>query len=264
MTNGDDKRRKSRVIRIYKDDDSNSDQWLDILRLDELQLKSGRGYQYRLKRWVFNWDAFNPADDPDVSIKRILDPNDKSGETWVEVPVRDSIVVHEGRGRQYQGNKYKFDNSESNATRQTLSRRVYHHDIDDQYLDGDRQPPSDPEKYLEALGDQDLDQYVEVELLGKYRTGENESRDAQGDVKRSAWQGKKWTPSEEDPLLQDPILETDEVDPNFFPTLNPDDGPKVDPPWRLDPLQSIVNVSWGGGLAVEFARGENGGTEEGE
>jgi hypothetical protein len=25
----------------------------------------------------------------------------------------------------------------------------------------------------------------------------------------------------------------------------------VDPPWRLDPLQNIINVSWGG-LAVEF------------
>ena len=26
---------------------------------------------------------------------------------------------------------------------------------------------------------------------------------------------------------------------------------KIDPPYRLDPLQNIINISWGG-LAVEF------------
>ena len=30
----------------------------------------------------------------------------------------------------------------------------------------------------------------------------------------------------------------------------------VDPPWRLDPLQNIINVSWGGGLAVEIFEGD--------
>jgi hypothetical protein len=27
---------------------------------------------------------------------------------------------------------------------------------------------------------------------------------------------------------------------------------KINPPYRLDPLQNIINISWGGGLAVIF------------
>lgn len=252
MSNGDDDTgRKSHVIRIYKDDDPNSDQWLDIERLDELKYKSGRKYQYRVKTWKFDWDDFDPHD-PDVGKKRILDPNDESQETWVEVPVRDQITLHEATREQYQSKKYNFVNDNGNDTRETHSRLVYHHDIDDKYLDGNGQPPSDPEQYLNALGDQDEEQYVEVELLGKYWTTEHESIDWPGRSHPSAWQGRKWIPTENDRLLRDPILETDKADRKFVPVINPDAGPQVDPPWRLDPLQNIVNVSWGGGLAVEF------------
>jgi hypothetical protein len=35
---------------------------------------------------------------------------------------------------------------------------------------------------------------------------------------------------------------------------NGDGTVKIDPPYRLDPLQNIVNISWGG-LAVEFGPG---------
>jgi hypothetical protein len=33
--------------------------------------------------------------------------------------------------------------------------------------------------------------------------------------------------------------------------INPDGSAKINPPWRLDPLQNIVNISWGS-LAVIF------------
>jgi hypothetical protein len=29
-------------------------------------------------------------------------------------------------------------------------------------------------------------------------------------------------------------------------------APVIDPPWRLDPLQNIINVSWDDGIAVHF------------
>jgi hypothetical protein len=35
------------------------------------------------------------------------------------------------------------------------------------------------------------------------------------------------------------------------------DGPvAVNPPWRLSPIQNIVNINFGEGLAVEFFDGE--------
>ena len=243
--------RRSHVIRLYKDDDPESDQWLDIERLDELRFKSGRAYQYRDKQWKFDWDNFDP-ESPTVTKKQIVDPNDE--DNFIEVPVRNSIFVKEGRGTQFQDHRYKFVNNNSNTRRQTHSRRVYHHNIQDEYLDDDGQPPSNPDDYLGVLGEQDIDQYVEVELLDSYLTDQNENRDAQGKLKTGAWQDKKWLLNIEDVdrLLKDPILETDEIDPDFVPTNNPKDGPIVDPPWRIDPLQNIVNVSWGGGLAVDF------------
>jgi hypothetical protein len=247
MSNGDG--RKSHIFRIYKDDDPQSDRWIDVERLDELSYHSGRGYQYRLKKWKFHWEDFDPDR---ASKKQIFDPKDESGETWIEVPIRDGITVHESTGDQYQSNKHHYVKDASNRSRETHSRRVYNHEIKDEYLDADGQPPSDPEDYFNSLGKQDLDQYVEIELLDRYWSKENESRDPQGKQKRSTWQKKRWTASENDPLLQDPMLETDEADPEFVPVENPDAGPSVDPPWRLDPLQNIVNVRWGAGLAVEF------------
>lgn len=244
--------RKAHVIRIYKDDDPNSDQWIDIERLDELAFESGRGYQYRLKRWKFNWDEFVPDDDDK---KKIVDPENK--DNFIEVPVRGDVYVEEASKAQFQGYRYKFINDDTNQSRRTHSRRVYHHDIDKGRLDNSGQPPRDPNEYRDSLGDQDKEQHVDVELLDAYWTNEKESHDAQGKPKISSWQQKQWSLKigDDDPLLNDPILETDEIAADFVPVFNPYDGPKVDPPWRLDPLQNIVNISWGGELAVEFFEG---------
>lgn len=237
MSNGD--RRKSHIVRIYKDDDPDSDQWVDIQRLDELTFESGSGTQYRKKVWKFDWDNFEVGK-PGVDTKQIVDPNNENN--FIDVPIRTSVFVHEARGGQYQGRKFFYLNTDSNETRQTHSRRVYHHRIEED------DPPSDPDEYLNALGRQDIGQYIDVELVEYFRTDENEHNTAQGQPKRGAWQDKRWgvNLNDGDPLLKDPILDTDAADPDFTVTLNPDDGPIVDPPWRLDPLQNIVNISWGG------------------
>jgi hypothetical protein len=250
--------RKTHIIRLYKDDDPESDQWIDIERLDELYFESGRGPQYREKKWKFDWDNFDP-DSKTVTKKQIVDPNDENN--FIEVPVRNSVFVHEARGDQYYSYKKKFLNNDSNRRRETVSRQVFYHEIKEEYLEVNGQPPSDPDDYLASLGEQDMDQWVEVELLKQYWTDQKDNHDAQGKLRSaSAWQAKKWLYNDDDvdPLLRDPMLETDEVDPDFVPKDNPTDGPIVDPPWRLDPLQNIVNISWGGGLAVEFFDGENG------
>jgi hypothetical protein len=226
-----------------------------------LRFVSKVNFPWREKVWQFDWSSFDPSgtdlDGNEIPKKLIQDPQDESkptdpGASVVQVPVRGMVFVNEGIDYQWQGYKHYFINDASNATRETHSRLVYHHDISEKYLDDDGNPPSDPQDYLNALGDQDEGQYLEVEILDGYWTDEHEGRDDQGNKKPSTWQEKKWLlDSTDDPLLQDPIVGSDIPKPGFSPTYNPDAGPTVDPPWRLDPLQNIINVNWGG-LAVIF------------
>jgi hypothetical protein len=267
MSNGNGETiRKSHIQRIYKNDDPETGVWVDVERLDELHFVSKINFPWREKIWQFDWNSFDPngtdLDGNEIPKKLVQDPNDDSdpndpAASVVQVPVRAMVFVNEGKDYQWQGYKHYFINDDSNATRETHSRLVYHHDISEDYLDDDGNPPSDPQDYLNALGDQDDGQYLEVEILDKYWTDEHEGRDDQGNEKPSVWQEKKWLlDSTDDPLLQDPIVESDVLNPNFSPTYNPDAGPTVDPPWRLDPLQNIVNINFGG-LAVIFGDEDN-------
>lgn len=252
MSNGE-VTRKSHIKRIYKDDDpkTNPDMWVDIERLDELRFVAKTKYPWREKRWKFDWDNFDP-DGENVTKKKIKQHPDDSDDDAIEVPVRDMVVVTEGREQQYQGHKHFFINDDSCVTRETHSRRVYKHDILDDFLDDDKNPPRDPVDYVNALEKRDESVYVDVEILDKYWTNERETRDAHGNLRAGnsgIWQEKKWLlDSNVDPLLRDPLTQSDEdagpVQDDFFQIFNPDAGPQVDPPWRLDPLQNIVNVSW--------------------
>jgi hypothetical protein len=262
VSNGDDATvtRKAHIKRLYKDDDpdTNSDIWIDVERLDELRFVTKTNFPWQERVWQFDWDSFNPdgsdLDGNEIPRKPVQDPNDSSdpndpGANVVWVPVRAMVFVNEGSNYKWQGYKHYFINDNSNFTRETHSRRVYHYDIPANQLDDNQNPPRDPQDYLNSLGDKDKDQYLEVEILDRYWTNEMEGRDSSGNTKAGTWQEKKWLiNSDTDALLSDWEGETD----NDFATINPDAGPQVDPPWRLDPLQNIVNVSWLGGLAVEF------------
>ena len=158
----------------------------------------------------------------------------------VLVPVRDKIVVTQGAKEQYQQYNHFFVNDQTNISRETHSRRVYHYDVPDDQLDENKNPPRDPQDYLNALGAKDDSQYLEVEILDQFWTNEKESRDSHGRLKPSTWQEKKWlVANASDALLHDRDGDTSKDG----ATNNPADG-IVDPPWRLDPLQNIVNVSF--------------------
>ena len=263
--------RKSHIHRIYKDDDPTNDQWIDIERIDELRYISHSRYPRRERVWRFDWEDFDPKgldiDGKPIPKKRIQDPTDDSNPndanaSVIEVPVRAVVYVTTAKKQQFQAYKHYFINDDSNTTRETHSRRIYHHDITSESLDQGGNPPRDPETYLNALGDQDSGQYLDVEILDKYWSKERESRDTHGHIKPGNWQEKKWVlDAVTDRLLREPLLDDDVAggEPGFVPTSNPSSGAggdvagtvKIDPPWRLDPLQNIVNVNWGG-LAVIF------------
>jgi hypothetical protein len=261
VSNGDETvTRKAHIKRIYKNDDPETDMWVDIERLDELRFVSEINYPWQEKVWQFDWGSFDPngtdADGNPIQLKTLQDPNDDSkpddpGASVIKVPVRNLVQVNEGRDFKWQGYKHYFINDNSNNSRETHSRRVFHYDISQNYLDGNQNPPTDPQDYLNALGDKDNGQYIEVEILDRYWTTEHQGRDSHGNVKPAIWQEKKWIlNSSTDSLLADLQGDT-----SFdSAVINPDAGPTIDPPWRLDPLQNIVNVQWSGGLAVIFGK----------
>lgn len=256
MSNGDDEQanaRKSHIKRIYQNDDPESNVWIDVERMDEVQVISSRGQK---SHWIFHWEEFDPETSPK---KRIRDPNDESA--YIDVPIRDSVRVNMPSGI-YQ---HSFLNDERNRSRSTHSRRIYHRDIKEGYL-VDGEPPRDPDLYLESLDEQELGHYIEVEVLDYYVSKGREDRDqhrhhqsihSMAKAKRPAVTRnlkRMWLGKTGDPLLKEPLSKSDLPDPDFAPTYNPSAGPQIDPPWRIDPLQNIVNVHWGG-LAVIFGEG---------
>jgi hypothetical protein len=239
--------RKTHIKRIYKNDDPDTGLWVDIERIDELTYTSGTGFAQQEKVWTFDWSGWDPNGDG-VTKKKIQDPNDDTNPNdpaaaVIEVPVRDQLVVTQGAKEQYQQYTHFFANDATNSSRETHSRRVYHYDVPDDQLDDNKNPPRDPQEYLNALGDKDDSQYLEVEVLDAFTSNENENRDSHGRLKPSAWQEKRWLVNNTDALLQDRDGDTSKD----FATKNPADG-IIDPPWRLDPLQNIVNI----GLGTEY------------
>jgi hypothetical protein len=258
---GGDGTRKTHIKRIYKNDDPDTGLWVDIERIDELTYTSGTGFAQQEKVWTFDWSSFSPNGEG-VTKKKIQDPNDDSDPNdpdaaVIEVPIRGQIVVTQGAKEQYQQYTHFFVNDKTNTSRTTHSRRVYHYDVPDDRLDENKNPPRDPQEYLNALGDKDDTQYLEVEILDEFLTNENENRDAHGQLKPSAWQEKRWLVNNaSDTLLHDRDGDTSKD----FATKNPADG-KIDPPWRLDPLQNIINVGLGDPYKlVMFRQGLRGNT----
>ena len=235
--------RKTHIKRIYKNDDPDTGLWIDIEQIDELTYTSGVGFAQQEKVWKFDWSSFDPDGDG-VSKKKIQAPNNNSDPddpdaAVIEVPIREKLVVTQGAKEQYQQYNHFFANNNTNISRETHSRRVYHYDVPDDQLDENKNPPRDPQDYLNALGAKDNSQYLEVEILDKFWTNEKESRNSHGRLKPSTWQEKRWlVATASDALLHDRDGDTSKD----FATNNPADG-VIDPPWRLDPLQNIVNIN---------------------
>lgn len=246
MSNG--KEKVTHIKRIFQDNDKDSDTWVDVERIVELWVETGQGADWQELHYKFNWDDESWRDKK--TKKKIRDPNDS--DNFIEVPIRSELTV-EVSGARYQKSIHSFGNGSSNKTRRTHSRKIYHYDIDEKYL-RDGQPPSNPDEYKKLRRNKDESQHVEVEILDDYIAAGRKGRDIHG---RSGftglhgrstpghWQERIWH-FEGSSLLEDDQGALTHI-------KNPEAGPKIDPPWRLDPLQNIVNVNWGG-LAVIFGQ----------
>ena len=248
--------RTTHIFRIFQDGDSKSSTWVDVERIDELDLIVNNTQRYH---YIFDWDPFEAPDYSGPS-KKIVDPNDKNSK--IDVPIRNAVNLVGPKGRVL----HQFLNDETNQSRLTHSRRVYHHEIKAAYL-VDGKPPSDPQQYLDSLGTQYKDQFIDVEILDAYRTTGYDRNDVHvfpldltdGVTRGSKGtrQTKNWLGKTDDPFMNEPIVPGDEEggSPSFSFIRNPDAGPQIDPPVRLDPLQNIVNVNWASNIIVVFVDG---------
>jgi hypothetical protein len=233
------------VQRIFQDDDPQSNIWVDVERIDELHLIIAGTQRVH---YIFNWDVLE-SDQYSGPKKTIVDPNDENSK--IDIPVREVVHVVGPKGKV----AHQFLNGAGNLSRETHSRRIYHHEIKDSYL-VEGKPPRDPKDYLNSLGDQDKDQFIDVEIIDAYITNGFDKDDVHGFSQiladgvpkdsKARTQRKVWQGTTDDPFMNEPLLESDEEGgaPGFIFLRNPDAGPTIDPPWRLDPLQNIVNVSW--------------------
>jgi len=243
------------VHRVFKDNDHESTSWVDVERIDELHLMISGTQRVH---YVFDWQVLE-SDDYVGPTKAIVNPHDENSK--IDIPVREIIHVVGPKGTV----THQFINNVNNKSRRTHSRRIYHHEIKDSYL-VDGKPPRDPVDYLNSLGNQDKDQFVDVEVIDQYITLGFDMNNVHGfsgnlmngliNLFTPRWQRKQWLGTTDDPFMNEPLLESDEAGgtPRFMLLYNPDAGPQIDPPWRLDPLQNIVNINWAGtGVIVSGA-----------
>lgn len=260
MTNAPETR-KTHVIRILgtnRNGDILPDLWVDVERMDLIKYKTQtaagwyQGAQDTL-RWMDDptADDYNPDGNParkTINVK-VCDPsaNDVNDpDEWVNIPVIVSMKTRFAGGSDTDqtsdsvGGVGRFVNSQLNKARVVETRRIEHYDTN---IDDAAQAAFSADPTLKAYvvpGDQytkddssaDDSQYVEHEVI-KYL----KLRGNQGTISARAAQTK---------LLNEYLI--DESEPAQLDVVG-ENG--INPPYRLDPYQNIVNVSFGG-LAVEF------------
>lgn len=266
MTNAPESRRTHvvRLVGTNKAGDVLQDIWVDLERFEVAKstTKTAQGFWQgvqRLLQWQDDPDADdflddgnaarNPGDDDIVKVCSPDEDDVNDPEEWV--PVR-RIRSLKSRGGSAGDQNYqdRFLNDETVESRKVTVRRIVHYDtnIDDaaqaafdadptrkayvvkgaDYARKDGSDGSDTTK--------DEDQYVEHEIIEFFKPRTNERDKDVSQIDRDV-QVK----------LQNQYLidESDEPDNKVVGNNG------INPPYRLDPWQNIVNVNFGG-LAVEF------------
>lgn len=238
--------RKTHVIRILgtnKDDDILPDMWADVERIDlaksttQTANVNWQGVVQRLK-WQDDPDGGDYNPDGNAGRKTIIvkvcspdEPNQDDPEEWIPIPVIRGWRLRSSDQRGMQ----RLVNDEVIDARKVKARRIVHYDtnIDDEATaafdaDSSRKVYVVPgDRYEKNLDTKDIDQYVEHEIIEyvKYKSNPPERGSTGTDQGRQAKLLNQYLIDES----EDADLEV--KGPNGF-----------NPPFRLDPFQTIVNV----------------------
>jgi hypothetical protein len=242
--------RKTHVIRILgtnKNGDVLSDIWADVERIDEARTVyqtadvNWQGSVRRLK-WQDDPDSDSFAPDGPRSRKtRIVkvcspdEPNQDDPSEWIPIPVIDRMRSSISD----QNDVRSFVNGEGGHARAVEARRILHYDTS---IDDDAQAAFDADptrKVYVVSGDRysrkddtkDDSQWIEHEIVTylKNRTT-GQSKTGVGDDQ-----------SKQTKLLNQYLI--DESEPAKLEIVGTNG---INPPWRLDPYQNIVNINLGG------------------
>lgn len=245
--------RKTHVIRICgtnKNGDVLQDMWADVERIDvgksTTQTRRGgwQGHQRR-HRWHDdpNADDYLPDGNParKTRIVKVCDPSDNVDDPseWIPIPVIKSMKAIGYDGSINTGTQSSYhtgvDGDAAPTTRVVEARKISHYDTS---IDGDAQAAfdADPtlrvfvvpgEAYQKIDGTKDDSQFVDHEVVKYIKHRYNPTDFKSGGV-NTGLQTK---------MLNQYLI--DESDPADGEVIGSDG---VNPPYRLDPWQNIVNV----------------------
>jgi hypothetical protein len=201
-----------RIVRIYGKDNSEEEGgsdctecWIDLAIIDRISFDSyirnpitGQSH-YQRTTHHFNYQEDDNNSTRDNTKKRVINPEDES--QWIEVPIAFRIITEASSGVDYQKTRHWYDNTAENENREWHKKRVIHNNIDEEFLDADDKPPSDPTEYLNAViasADQDEDQYIDVAAIDRIFTERGSGIDYQGRRMTLAW--------EDYPIMAEPLV----------------------------------------------------------
>lgn len=234
----EDDERKTHIFRVIgkTEEGDDPDSWLDLERFDEIEIKEGSGQDFQRTRVKLEWYSDSSGQEPNPARKtktlKVIPPEEdkENPSLWFEVEINSLIAVMDDD----QLIKIRFDNSEENTARKIKVRRVPHYDtpaIDEAYPDGGIIPRAEYEKDRDT---KDAQQYLDVEFIRRWNfTGYKESAIA-GATERKFDHHQRWRIDYNNDAL---IAQFDEPETAYG------EG-EINPPWRLDPLQNIINVQY--------------------
>jgi hypothetical protein len=260
--------RKSHITRICgtnKNGDQLSDLWVDLERLDIIKsmTQAGEGHyqgHQRKLRWMDDpaGDDFDPNGNPArklVTVK-VCDPSSDNlddPDEWVPV----QMIVRMKSMNSDQGDQHQFldavDSGDTTTARVVQVRKVVHYDTN---IDDAAQAAFDADstltnyvvpanQYDMDTSTKDTDQYVNFEILTyvKHRTNDYTRGQDGTDPLQISGRGHQIK------LLNQYLIDwTESQDDSNTGSSG------INPPYRLDAFQNIVNVNLGA-LAVEFLDG---------
>lgn len=257
--------RTTHIIRIFgtnADGDILSDIWADVERIDQAKTvlwgevgTTYQGYQRRLK-WCDdpNGANYEPNGNPartEVIIK-VCDPTSDdfdNPEEWI--PIRSIKQMKSVNSyNNYEGEQDRHLNSELNQSRVFEARRIVHYDTN---IDEDAQLAAEngqsvyvvsSDFYEKDTETRDEDQYIEHEIVKSIRSLGNAVKPST--PPNHPGQMDSGNQGRQTALLNNYLIDESE------PAKQEEMGTAgINPPYRLDLYQNIININMGS-LAVEF------------